>query len=179
MFVKKLTQVKKLSLRFRKDKSPFYGGQCFRRKPSRSILASFWGVLVARRQAWLEEDPLLLHLNLDDLPSDLPVFGASRTRCMNAALKCFLMRYRDLILLTPNEINRRIHVGGKGSSFSWVMDRLSELGFHVFVLLDNLHAPLLKSTEDNIDEIHTLLNRYLIYPLEASIRTGPIGATVA
>ncbi len=75
---------------------------------------------------WLEEDPLLFHTNLDDLPSDLPVFRASLNSCMNATLKCFLMRYRDLLLLTPNEINRCIHVGGKGSSFSWVMVRLCD-----------------------------------------------------
>ncbi len=137
MFVKKLTQVKKLCA------ESLEGRLTLLRRPSgfgkTSLLSMVVNVLdVNRREEfsrvfgefsllddkpWLEEDPLLFHLNLDTLPSDLPVFGAGLNSCMNAALKCFLMRYRDLLLLTPNEINRRIHVGSKASSFSWVMVR--------------------------------------------------------
>ncbi|KAF9024060.1 hypothetical protein BDZ89DRAFT_1069439 [Hymenopellis radicata] len=119
------------------------------------------------------DDVLVLYLNLDDLPADSVVFRAGLISCLNAALRSFLTRYRDLLGLTQHEINRRLYTGRRGSIFTWVMDLARRCGNRVVILLDNINAPLIKSTEDNIRDIRASLDILLVSPIEAAMDMGP------
>ncbi|KAF9024027.1 hypothetical protein BDZ89DRAFT_1069403 [Hymenopellis radicata] len=128
----------------------------------------------------LEDDVLVLDLNLDRLPSDVTLFRAGLISYLNGAFRSFLMRYRDLLRLTHHEINSHIYNSGRPVSiFSWVMDLVYRRGYSIAILIDNLNAPLIKSTEDNIDDIRGFLDRYLVDPIQAAMHGGPIVGGVA
>ncbi|KAF9024035.1 hypothetical protein BDZ89DRAFT_1069416 [Hymenopellis radicata] len=127
----------------------------------------------------LDDDVLVLYLNLDNLSSDIAAFRASLIAYMNTALGSFLSRYRDLLDLNQHEINHRMYLGRHCSNFTWVMNLAISCNTRVVILIDNLNAPLMKSTEDNIEDIRSVLDRLLVAPIEAAIRKGSVIGGVA
>ncbi|KAF8902475.1 hypothetical protein CPB85DRAFT_1470344 [Mucidula mucida] len=120
------------------------------------------------------EEALVLCLDLDTLPSEARVFQAGFDKHLHGVLRGFLIRYRDLLGLSQHEITRRMYDDMQGSVFEWVMEIVALSEYSVVLHIDNLNAPLVKSTEDNIDAIQSILQSYLLEPVYRAMAHGAI-----
>ncbi|KAF9024067.1 hypothetical protein BDZ89DRAFT_1069448 [Hymenopellis radicata] len=120
------------------------------------------------------DEALVLSLNLDKLPSEPRAFRAGFAKHMNSALRGCLIRYRDLLGLSQHEINRRMYDDTQGSAFEWVMEVVALSEYSVVLLIDNLNAPLIKSTKDNIAEIQSIIEWFLLIPVSRAMDDGAI-----
>ncbi|KAF8869333.1 hypothetical protein CPB85DRAFT_1447103 [Mucidula mucida] len=120
------------------------------------------------------EEALVLCLDLDILPSEPRAFQAGFAKQLHSELRGFLIRYRDLLDISQPEINRRMYNDMRGSAFKWVMEIVALSEYSIVLLIDNLNAPLVKSTEDNIDAIQSILQRSLLEPVHRAMVHGAI-----
>ncbi|KAF8884105.1 hypothetical protein CPB85DRAFT_1567053 [Mucidula mucida] len=120
------------------------------------------------------EEALVLCLDLDTLPSEARVFQAGFDKHLHGVMRGFLIRYRDLLDISQPKINRQMYNDMQGSVFEWVMEIVALSEYSVVLLIDNLNASLVKSTEDNIDAIQSILQPYLLEPVYQAMNNGAI-----
>ncbi|KAF8897002.1 hypothetical protein CPB85DRAFT_1565629 [Mucidula mucida] len=120
------------------------------------------------------EEALVLCLDLDTLPSEARVFQAGFNKHLHSVMRGFLIRYWDLLGLSQHKITPRMYNDMQGSVFEWVMEIIALSEYSVVLLIDNLNAPLVKLTEDNIDVIQSILQRSLLEPVHRAMVHGAI-----